>query len=768
MKDIKFLFGVVITVCLLLTGCGGRQSADGVENGIDAALAIESAEGLQEIEQKTQYGCDADYLIDKESTGKGVFVSEHLNEVEVFTGRLLIETVESRGSISEDKKQYFSDWAMEQLKQIRWELLEEGWRADTAICSTAYTLNYLYGNVGYDFSYSFYRAKGKSISDKMQSVNVQAFIDGNGIIRGIDMEIGCEGERNVYDVKDFGIGCMFYNEFQENVIKEGIVYEGKIVYGQEERGLLSSGDAALSAEAIGKIIIDVSESGSLGAVEYRDLFDSESFFQMFQEQKWNQLGASWKANRYYDCDCILNQRNGYIGFLYYFYPDYEAMDVETAKALTFRCTVDIDDGKLGSTELRIYPMTKEEYQTAREWAGRRIAVIENGEITGGGGNIPIPVSESSEEKQRHIYTNHEFGEYSLCELLMEDLGTGNIEDGKISEFITDKESGWLSDLADESRGNMNAGWRLGEKYDFYYINHNEQAEKIHYRYYFYWNKAGEERERVLAIDAWISEKGLEEMAFHWFMRRRNFINDVSQESREEMLKKADIEAFLNFDWTTEQVLMWDHTIEPLDSAQGWEFSVADIDFDDRQEMLISFPSNHCGENSLYIYKQENGNVFSYTDTIATPERYMLTGIDYKEISPYMDIELLDIYVNDNNEYKYLSLDCSSFGGDFHGGTYTVTLYETVFGHGEEPKEIARIDYCGPEESEELYFLGEKVYERGKLRDMIALYMAGYTEVAVNYRTAEKTFARDVVAVSAEEKKQELDELYESLRSMIIK
>lgn len=582
----------------------------------------------------------------------------------------------------EDKKQYLLDWAMEQLKQIQWEL-----------------------------------------------------------------------------------GCMFYDEFRENVIEEGIAYEGKIVYDQEGHGLLSSGDAALSAEAIGKIIIDVSENDSTEAAEYRDLFDSESSFRMFQEQKWDRLGADWKANRYYDCDCILNQKNGCIGFLYYFYPDYEAMDVETAKALAFRCTVDIDDGKFGNTELRIYPMTKEEYQTAREWVGRRIAIIEDGEIAGGGGNIPIPVPEGSDEKQRYIYTNHEFGEYSLCELLMEDLGTGNIEDGKISEFITDKESGWLSDSADEIKENIDAGWQLGEKYDFYYINHNEQVEKVHYRYYFYWNKTGEERERVLVTDAWISEEGLEEMAFHWFMSHRHFINDVSQESEEEMLKGADIEAFLNFDWTTEQVLMLDHTIEPLDSAQGWEFSIADIDFDSRQEMLISFPSNHCGGNSLYIYKQENENVFSYADTIATPERCMLTGIDYKEISPYMDIDLLDAYVNEDNEYRYLSLDCSSFGGDFHGGIYTVTLYETVFGHGEEPKEIARIDYCGPEELEELYFLGEKVYERGKLRDLIALYMDGYTEVAVNYKTAEKTFARDIVAVSDEEKKQELDELYKFLKKL---
>lgn len=226
-------------------------------------------------------------------------------------------------------------------------------------------------------------------------------------------------------------------------------------------------------------------------------------------------------------------------------------------------------------------MTREEYQAAREWKGRRVAIIEDGEIAGGGGNIPIPASEDSEEKL-YIYTDKEMDGDSLCELLMEDFSTGNIVNGRTSKFITDKEAGWLPDIA----------------------------------------------------------------------------------------------AFLEFDWTTEQVLMWDHTIEPEDSAQGWEFSVADIDFDDSQEMLVSFPANHCGGNSLYVYQQENGNVLSYADTIATPERCMLTGIDYKVISPYMDIDLLDAYVNEVNEYRYLSLDCSSFGGDVHGGIYTVILYET--------------------------------------------------------------------------------------------
>ena len=66
---------------------------------------------------------------------------------------------------------------------------------------------------------------------------------------------------------------------------------------------------------------------------------------------------------------------------------------------------------------------------------------------------------------------------------------------------------------------------------------------------------------------------------------------------------------------------------------GWEFWLADIDFDGIQEMLISFLANHCGQNSLYVYKYENNSVSSYLDMIATPDKDVVTLIDYKKYHP---------------------------------------------------------------------------------------------------------------------------------------
>ena len=88
------------------------------------------------------------------------------------------------------------------------------------------------------------------------------------------------------------------------------------------------------------------------------------------------------------------------------------------------------------------------------------------------------------------------------------------------------------------------------------------------------------------------------------------------------------------------------------------------------------------QNHWFLTRRHNRIKIS-ADTIATPEHCMLSGINYKEISPYMDIELMDAYMNRNGEYRYLSLDYSLFGGDIHGGIDTVVLYETDLGTGSQ-------------------------------------------------------------------------------------
>ena len=92
-----------------------------------------------------------------------------------------------------------------------------------------------------------------------------------------------------------------------------------------------------------------------------------------------------------------------------------------------------------------------------------------------------------------------------------------------------------------------------------------------------------------------------------------------------------------------------------------------------------------------------------------------------------------------------------------GGAYTVILYETVLGKDIAPKEIARIDICGSDEEKEYFFLEEKVYEAGRLRDMLEDYMSGYEKIEIDYIALEKTFPRDMVGLSDEEQAQQLEE-----------
>lgn len=676
---------------------------------------------------------------------KGVFISEHMGEVETFIGQLLTEAIERHGKVPEEKQLFFSDWALEQLEEMEWE-------ADPYFYERHYTVNFFFGNIGYDFFYSFYMDAGTLQGNQADPVNVQVSVDGNGIIRGVNVDL-----ESITDENSNAAG-RFQDKFQEIVVEEGIEHAGKVVYSEKGKGVLVTGDAAMDAGELGKLIIKFVENGN--AEEYKHLFEDEKSFQDFKNEKWSQLDEGWKANRYFDCYyTYVTREKGYVEFLYYIYPDYDGMKRQEAKALTLKCIVGTADGKIQDTVLRVYSMTQEEYHSVREWKGRQVVLVENGEIIGGGGIIWIPGQEHEHEAEK-INTYKDMGDSQLADILMDALNTGNIADGRLTDFIKDKESIQLSDIASEIQASTAGGWKLGEKYDFYYINYNEQAGRIHYRYHFYWDKPDVEEEKVLVMDAWISLKGIEDLQIHWFTTQKSAAADHVSETGEKTA--GNIGTFLRHDWTTDNVLLLDHSITPQDSAQGWKFALADVDFDGMQELLMIFTSNHCGTNSLYIYRQENGRIVSYIDTIATPQNHIGNEIDYREISPYMDIALMDAYVNEKNEYRYLSLDNSLFGGDIHGGIYTVVLYETVLEEDAVPEEIVRITYCAPEEKEEVYFLGEKVYEAGKLKDLLADYMEGYEKVKIDYKMADKEFQRDIVMLSDEEKMQELMELYDSL------
>ena len=111
------------------------------------------------------------------------------------------------------------------------------------------------------------------------------------------------------------------------------------------------------------------------------------------------------------------------------------------------------------------------------------------------------------------------------------------------------------------------------------------------------------------------------------------------------------------------------------------------------------------------------------------------------------------------------MDYSLFGGSNRGGTGTLALYDTELGNGAMPVKVVEVIYCCPEETKEMYFLGNRVYEMGELNRMLETYIDGYTKVEIIYGATGVYFPRDIVAMDEKERKPLLEELYGALEEL---
>lgn len=762
--------------CIHLIACSDGKSADiyepadeyrQEENAEDDVVGSDAEETAAIREYSLQRNTkskndieEPEYLLEKDFVGKGVFQSEYVTETDAFIAGLLMEAIEQQGRIPEGISRYFSDQAIGQLQETDWTLLHESWAADSYFYDSYYTITWLFGNVGYDFTYSFFPDKGT------QAVNMRILIDPCGSIRTVDADI-CERSGESGDLDTQGL---FREEYVEKVIEEGLVYQRKYLWssldtegtsGKDDSSFPASGDMALSGERLGEILITLLESRGEKTDEYRELFKDENTFLQFQESGRSRLETDWKANRYYDCYFIDTfEETGCVEFLYNIYPDYEKMDTDQASAVTLRCSVDVHDGKLSGASMETCPMPMEEYHEARTWTGQRIVLMEKG----GSGiigydtvTLPIPGEQGRERTPEELRTD------ILGKRLIADLDAKALENGEIKELLAEERAEWLTDIADRMEEELETGWKIREDYDCYYYIHDRRAERVHYRYYFYFDKQGMKTRKALALDLLISKDGIETMKEHWFMTEPDTVQMAGQPASGK--PSTVISPFLTFDWTADDVLM-SHSISPEDSARGWEFSLADADFDGGPEMLVTFTANHCGGNSLYIYKQDGNEVSSLADTYATFEEDVAVYIEnYGRISPYLDVELLDVYVDADGGYKYLSLDYSLFGGDERGGYGNLVLYATTLCDDSGPLRVMEFNFNCPGEEREIYFLGDRVYELGRLRDLLAEYMDGYTKMEMELKTSEVIFPREIIAMDETEKRQWLEELYESLRDL---
>lgn len=702
---------------IFLNACTTGKSEDATDTIIPDIVEYQLLKNVGNTEETGKQG----YVLEKDMVSNGVYVSENLQETEAFVAELLMEVLLRRGSVPPDLESFFSENAIQQLRGADWTLVEESWSGELYYYDSWCDITWFFGDSGYDFTYSFWP------DNEVSALDIRILTDHCGIVRsvGIDshdaMCISADNENEVFN--------LFYEKYCERIIQEGLIYQGKILADfsdmskeMEEtdwRGSFpESEDAALSAKILG-----------------------DAFINMMEEEP---IGENWKANRYYDCYYIDAVREtGCVGFVYCFYPDYGKMGVESAEAVLLRCGISIGDGELCYADMMTCIMSIEEYHAAREWIGQRASVLS--------------VKVGDVIKSASSYSQ------DLGKLLVSDIAMGTLKTGNVGALLTDRITG-LTNLEERLKQETEKGWRVVQNYDCYYYNHMEQEGRTHYRYYFYWERQ-EENYKTLALDLWISEDGIEALEDHWYLtcgeNGQQVIKGLQYSTETSV---ADIKCFLDFDWTTDKVLM-EHAIQPNDSARGWEFALADVDFDEKPELLITFTANHCGGNSLYIYGQNKEKVVSKADTYATWQADVVILEDYRNISSYFDIGLLDAYVNMDGTYRYLSLDYELYGGDIRGGIEEIKLYATDIEIDGQPMEVVKINCVYPGNYREMSFKGEEIYELGMLRDMLEEYMDGFQKVEIEYQKLEAYFPRDIVGMEENEKKQYLETFRKSLEAV---
>lgn len=502
------------------------------------------------------YEKDMPYLLDENIVGKGIYVSDYMCETEVFLGDILKEVLTSRGAVSDENRQYFTEYAMQQLGGTDWKSLDAEWNPNPYAYDRVYSMNPVSGSSGYQFFYSFYMDKEKTEKEETNIVNITLYVDGDGKICEIKTSISMELMENNRIEKWIAMSGLFNDTYCEQIILDGSPCNEKMVwdfeqyfrrfmypdavYEQDNEGLLESGNVCASAENLANIFLHIMENREMDAEKYAEWFKYDMDFSYLADTDWELLEKDWIANEEYNCFFIDNiYDSGYAGFRFYFYPDFKTMGVDTAMAVMIDCNVDVYKGMLGHTSIDIFPVTEEEYQAMKQrQTESRIPVVEKGNAILGKTAVTIPVIDGqvnympiSKFMFDAVTVNHssrkvkeelwgftdaaEAGDY-LGKKFLQDFDEDNVEMGEIYRLTKDKETIHSALYAIE--GFIDDGWQVDGQYDCFYIKNNEAEGCMHLQYYFYSEGVSEEQTKgkMLVIDVYLSELGIEHMRVNAF------------------------------------------------------------------------------------------------------------------------------------------------------------------------------------------------------------------------------------------------------------
>lgn len=753
----------VLILCLcvggmLLNGCNDSQSVMTKE---EPEIAVYEEELEEEVlpdesgiisinlQQGEASPGELGIMIREKHLDEGIFTSEYLHEIKRNVDGILTELLSREGVLSEENRRLFSLSALEQLKAVDWSELKGKWSREEGGYDCFCMPNLLWADSGYEFVYTYTKEgeKGDIPSEEQGKITwMKMVVSGTGTIQGFFTEEKKAVDNDPYLIAGLKTDRWFVDTYTERVIGEGKAERGKALAASLE----IDGGSAIFPQ-FEKDYIDVSLIAERAKENLSDLLEEEEV-----------LPEGWVASPYYDVWYYPSySTENEFALVYYLYPDFGEMNAAGGEALILYTMVSKTGGELSFLQTEAIFLGEEEYQEKRAKIDIRFLVVEDSVGITVGSLAPRGIAENI------------FGEWEVEEYVER---VGKIFDGYsqaddwVEDLFTHEGEEQINRLLEEVKELTRKGWKRREKNTAYYYSQNEQEGRGHFRFYYYWSRGEASVERMLGMDVWIFPDGIEEIRTEWLWREPIQEKEISHRTDVLMeFSKKDIESYLQLDWSRDELLQGlNRDIEPNGSGDGWDFSLADIDFDGIPEMLVTI-SYWAGGNSLYVYRQQGNEVVSYVDTYAVFKDRFNSGLDPTEISSYLNIDLLGIYVNGAGEYRYLSMDCSLHGGDIRGGWGEFVLYETKLESGNTPEEIVKVSYVYPEECMELYFKGDKVYGKVALRELLEEYMDGWNPVEFSYATAKTRFARDIVGWEPngreEEKQQELQNLYQDLQRL---
>lgn len=503
------------------------------------------------------YERDMPYLLEKDMVGKGIYISDYVCETEVFLGNILKEVIRERGVVNSGCRQYFTEYALQQLEDEDWSLLDETWQADPYAYDRTYRISPVSGG-GYQFYYLFFPEKDKGATERAHNVEITLYIDDHGKICGIQTDILTTATEETGMEKYINTEGLFDDTYCEHVIlagspcKEPIVWDferyfRKFIspaerYEQYNTGLLESACISDSAENLADIFLHVIADRGADAERYVKWFGDDNSYQAFADMDWESLEEGWTADEEYDCffvDSIYDL--GYAEFRYYFYPDLKVMNMDRAKMVMIDCNVSVVDGQIYYTKVDFVPITAKGITgTKQKLSGDRTLVINKGSAPAGKEKVAIPVidrpvahglierfapevmvtghSERKECGELWGFTDTaDVGEY-LAEKLFRDFERDNIVEGETDRLAKDREGVHAALYAVD--GFLNDGWKADRAYDCFLIKDNEVAGCLHLQYYFYSQTTDERQSRTLVMDVYLSEEGIEHMKINELHIRR--------------------------------------------------------------------------------------------------------------------------------------------------------------------------------------------------------------------------------------------------------